>query len=217
MSDQTAWNHSRRFFVLACKTMKLKALLPSLIIASLIIGGVIYVIQEGLLLSLIQTTSETDEVHVHSDFLFYIHDTRIDLSDDIYQSSVKGVQHENFHLHDNDQNVLHRHANGLTLTEFLASIDFILTTDCLTTDRAETYCIDETNEIALYVNGEQNEDYLSYIPQEEDQILLYYGSIESPELDSYLSSITDESCIYSGTCPERGLPPPESCGITCEI
>lgn len=197
--------------------MKFKILLPGLIGASLLIGGVTYTLEKNFQWPFFGANEDTEEVHVHSDFLFYINDSRVDLSDDKYQSGINGVRHEDFHLHDNDQNVLHRHAEGLTLVEFLASLDFTLTAECLTTDVGTEYCIDDVSQLKLYVNGETVSDPFSYIPQEEDRILLYYGTPENPNLAEYLLAISNEACIYSGTCPERGLPPPESCGLTCEI
>ena len=161
--------------------------------------------------------SEKDEVHVHADFLMYILDERIDLTADKYQSSIDNILLEDFHLHDNNDEVLHRHAEGLTLVAFLQSVGFTLTNDCVTNDLGEQYCTDETNTLTLFINGQAYADVNAYIPQEEDQILVYYGDVESPALQQYLKEISTDSCIYSGTCPEKGTPPPESCGLTCEI
>lgn len=158
-----------------------------------------------------------DEVHVHSDFLLVVNDEVISLAADKYQSSAQQILHTNFHFHDNDDEVMHRHAEGLTLAAFLTSLGFTLTTDCLVTDTKETYCTDETNALTLYVNGEPFEAITSYVPEERDRVLLYYGDQDNPQLETYLNDVTDRACIYSGTCPERGLPPPESCGLTCEI
>ena len=158
-----------------------------------------------------------DKVHVHADFLVYINDKKIDLTDVKYQSSVEQILHKNVHLHDGEDKVVHRHAEGITFAEFLSSVGFTLTNDCLTTDTNENLCSNEGSVLTLYVNKQPYADITSYIPQEEDQVLLYYGAKDNPNLNQYLDSITDESCIYSGTCPERGIAPPESCGLTCEI
>lgn len=158
-----------------------------------------------------------DEVHVHADFLIYINDQKIDLTDPKYQSSAEQILHKNVHLHDDEDNVVHRHAEGITFAEFLNSVGFTLTNDCLTLDTAEAFCNNETQVLMLYVNKEPYVDISSYIPQEEDQVLLYYGTKGNPNLNQYLDSITNDSCIYSGTCPERGVAPAESCGLTCEI
>jgi len=160
---------------------------------------------------------ESEEVHVHADFLMYINDKKIDLTKDEFQSSTEDLKHEDFHLHDNEGHILHRHGHGITFVEFLESIDFILTSFCLTTNEGEKLCEDDDNILTLFVNGEKNGSPDNYVINDEDRVLLYYGLKESSDLQTYLDEVTDEACIYSGTCPERGLPPPESCGLTCEI
>lgn len=160
---------------------------------------------------------ESTEVHVHADFLFYILDEQVDLTADKYQSSEGDVKHLSFHLHDNIGHVLHRHAAGVTLADFLNSIGFELTNECITDNGGETYCTNDENVLRLYVNGEIYETPHEYITQEGDRVLLYYGDPDSSAITAYLEEVTDEACIYSGTCPERGVPPPETCGATCEI
>ncbi len=158
-----------------------------------------------------------DEVHVHSDFLFYAHGERIRFTDERYQSGGLQVLHPDMHFHDGNDWVIHRHADNLTLGDFFASLGITLASDCLTLDTSIEYCTDETNQFAVFVNNERISTPSQYINQEGDRILFYYGPPNAPELAMYLNEISDESCIYSGLCPERGLPPPESCGLTCEI
>jgi hypothetical protein len=158
-----------------------------------------------------------DEVHVHADFIIVVNDEKLNLTADEYQSSIKQVLHKNVHLHDGDDHVVHRHADGITFAEFLSSLGFTLNNECLTDDNDVKYCTDTENVLTLYVNKTPITLATEYIPQEEDQILLYYGRRDNDKLGEYLDSITDESCIYSGTCRERGTAPAESCGLTCEI
>jgi len=157
------------------------------------------------------------EVHVHADFLMYLDDKKIDLTKDEFQSSAEDLKHDDFHLHDNEGHILHRHEENITIVEFLDSINFTLTSSCLTTHEEEKFCEDTDNELTLFVNGEKYNTPEDYIINDEDRVLLYYGLKNSPNLQNYLDEVTDEACIYSGTCPERGLPPPESCGLTCDI
>lgn len=164
----------------------------------------------------VKPTAE-EEVHVHADFLMYINDERMDFTDDKYQSALNHILHEDFHFHDNNDKVIHRHADGLTLADFISSIGYTLTDDCLTTDTGAQYCKDENKTLRLYVNEVVVSDTRSYIPQEEDRILIYYGEPNNTKIPQYLSEISNDACIYSYTCPERGTPPPESCGLTCEL
>jgi hypothetical protein len=161
--------------------------------------------------------SHSDKVHVHSDFAMYINGSKVDLTDEKYQSTTYDPKHLSFHLHDEVDNMLHRHANGITLGDFMSSIGFTLTDECITTDLGEEYCAGEDEILKLYVNGEVQESVAEYITQEEDQILLYFGDGDSGIITQLIENVTDEACIYSGNCPERGDPPYESCAQTCEI
>lgn len=164
-----------------------------------------------------QDHAET-EVHVHSDFIVFLDGSELDLSDDKYMSAANQVLHDSIHIHDNDDRILHRHAENITLADFFESLGFILTDTCFTTDAGEEYCSDEDNELILLVNGERVEQPSKYINQDNDRFLLYYGDEkDQATIDTQFARITDEACIYSLTCPERGTPPPESCGLTCEI
>lgn len=162
-------------------------------------------------------TKSSDEVHVHSDFMMYLNDERVRFTDDKYQSYKDHVMMEDFHFHDGSDEVIHRHADGLTLAVFLGSLGYTFTQDCLTNDAGAIFCADDKNVLRLYVNNQIIEDVTSYIPQDSDRILVYYGTPDNPKLADYLSEITSNACIYSYTCPEKGTPPPESCGLTCEL
>ncbi len=196
-------------------TSYLYKLIPIALLAILFLVGCYYY-QEHMR-DIEETKDLSSEVHVHSDILVYIGDERLRFTDDKYQSGANQVLHKDFHFHDWEDDVIHRHADGLTLADFFSSLGFLLTNDCLTTDNERNFCSDENGELMMFVNNERVMDIVSYIPQDEDRILIYYGNPSDEDLILYLESITDRACIYSYTCPERGTPPPEACGLTCEI
>lgn len=155
--------------------------------------------------------------HIHADFLVMVNGTKVDLTLDTYQSTAEKILHPGVHLHDNKDNVIHFHARNISLLEFLSSLDITLTNECLTIND-EAHCTNDTNSLLLYVNNENyNEQIETYVPIDDDSILLYYGSPTNPDLENFKKEITDDACLYTGTCPERGTPPPEECGLTCEL
>jgi hypothetical protein len=156
-------------------------------------------------------------VHVHADFAFYIADNKVDLTAPKYQTSPQSVKHPTMHFHDNVDTMIHRHAEGITLGEFMGSLGIELTDSCVKLDTGEQYCSNAADSLILFVNGKKEAKIASYVTQEEDRILLYYGDPTSFKVSEYQNSITDEACLYSGNCPERGEPPFESCGLTCNI
>lgn len=158
-----------------------------------------------------------EEVHVHSDFIVYLDGQQYDLTADKYQTTNTHSNHAHIHLHDNVGHVIHRHEHNVTLGEFFNSLGFGLTNDCITTDTNQTFCTDETNQLLLFVNGKTEADIVEYVNKEEDELLLFYGDPEDTVIPNLLEEIPDDSCYYSGTCPERGIAPNESCGLTCEL
>ena len=162
-------------------------------------------------------TSHDGVVHVHGDFRLYIGDERIRFTDEKYQSSTAHTHHASLHFHDGNDEVIHRHADNVTFSEFFASIGLTITNDCLTLDTGVKHCTDTDNKLILFVNGTPVSDITSYIFAEKDRIFMYYGNPTNPKLPEYIASVTDIACMYSGTCPERGTPPTESCGLTCEV
>jgi hypothetical protein len=156
------------------------------------------------------------EYHVHADFHIVVNDTLVDLSGDTFQTTGQQELHKDAHLHDNNGDVKHIHNRDVTFTGFLDSLGITLTDDCVTLDNE--YCSNETNQLYMYVNDELYSSPLTqYVPVDDDRILLYYGSIDNPQLDTYLNNVPDDACFYSGTCPERGVAPDESCGLSCEL
>lgn len=160
---------------------------------------------------------ETNEYHIHTDTLMIINDEIIDKSDPKYMSSIEQILHPDAHFHDESDNIMHLHAEGISLGEFYGSLGFTLTDTCLTVPGNEPNCTNEANELLLFINSTPTTSIASYVPSDNDRLLIYYGVPDADTIPTYLEQITDESCIYSGTCPERGMPPPESCGLTCEI
>lgn len=157
------------------------------------------------------------DVHVHADFKMYIDDTPMRFTDAKYQSAEGHTLDASQHFHDDSDTVIHRHADGVTLVQFFASLGVTITDTCLILEDGIAHCTDKDNVLTLFVNNNPIPIITKYSTNEKDRILLYYGNPKNPRLPEYIASITDESCLYSHTCPERGEPPTESCGLTCDV
>ncbi len=162
-------------------------------------------------------THENSDYHVHADFHLVVDDTVVDLATPEYMSTAEKILHADVHLHDDDGSVIHYHAPDISFVEFLDSLGITLTADCLTINE-ETICVDKERQLALYVNEEIWTDPIAdYVPTDLDRILLYLGSGDEIKQREFMEQVEDRSCIFSGSCPERGIAPPESCGLTCEL
>jgi len=183
----------------------------------------------GLVYLFLQSTTESDythpiadpfdtEYHVHADFRIFVGEQQVKLTDDIFMTTSQQTVHKHAHLHDGNGEMKHIHSEDLSFASFLESLDITLTSSCLTLFDAEALCSGAEQEVLIYVNNELfTKPLTQYVPVDDDRILLYYGNAQDENIPAYLEEIPSDSCYYSGTCPERGVAPPESCGLTCEL
>ncbi|MEK7638553.1 MAG: hypothetical protein AAB388_00150 [Patescibacteria group bacterium] len=187
------------------------------LIVGLLVGGLVGSQLFGLHVPWSKETPHDDEYHIHADFLIYTNGEKVDLALDELMTTAEQELHEFAHLHDSEGEVVHMHAENITLVEFLASLGITITEECLTLRDQTSYCNDGVSTLALYVNGDKQSRITTYVPRDEDRVLLIYGATSEAGLVEYLDAIPSDACLYSGTCPERGIAPPESCGLTCDL
>ena len=110
--------------------------------------------------------------HAHASMLIMIGNRVVNFCDAKYMLKSPLV-----HFEDNNCYVIHKHATGITLVEFLKSIGVDLTTKCITIPGEEKHCSDETNTLRVVINGgEVPISELSYYElRNNDHILLNYG------------------------------------------
>lgn len=153
------------------------------------------------------------KVHEHADFKLFINNTEFSLSGDQYQSTTGNNLGEEQHLHDNNGWNIHKHLTTRTITDFLASLNITLTSECIILNDGQTYCNKEDKTLKFFVNGKSITDFITYEFNDLDRILISYGAETKEQIKIQLDSVTDLSCMYSATCPERGKPPTETCVV----
>ena len=199
-----------------------KKIIFSFILGILIGGFIINYLQDSqnesdwVTENLAEEHDHDEDVHIHADFIVFLNGEKKDFTKPEYQSTAESLRSEVVHLHDEKGDVIHIHAEGVTLKEFFTSLDYELTNNCFVTDKDESFCSEENNKLSVYVNNQVVTDVENYVIKDLDQILIYHGNNQN-ETDNLLNEISDISCMYSGSCPERGTPPPEECGLTCEL
>ena len=143
-----------------------------------------------------------NEIHIHADIAVYLNGTKIDFSTDEYQSNENIARHPFLHLHGNDSDVLHIHANDQTLASFFISLGMSLTEHCFSARDTTAYCADDG--LRMFVNDiPYTEPFGTYTPNDLDRILITTQQ-DAEKLQQELQSVTDKACIQSGSCPERG-------------
>ena len=131
--------------------------------------------------------------HIHADIAIFVEGTKMDLSKPQYQLRASSV-----HLEEDNGEVIHVHADGITIGNFLNSIGMHITAECLTLDNGKELCSKDDKTLKFFVNGEENEDYGSYVIRDIDKILISYGNEPFPSVEKQLKAVTDLAKTKSG-------------------
>ena len=110
--------------------------------------------------------------HVHASMLIMIGDRVVDFCDAKYMLRSPLV-----HFEDNNCYVIHKHATGITLVEFLKTIGVDITTTCITIPNEGKHCTDNTNTLRVVINGGEVPitELTYYELRNNDHILINYG------------------------------------------
>ncbi len=144
----------------------------------------------------------TQAYHAHFDFKLFVDGKQVDLSQDEYQAIEGHELSEHVHLHDHDGEVVHLHAPGVTLTEFLGSLKLLP---------------EAGKQVRVFANGKETPAGLAYQPRDLDRVLVVAGAGTDAQVAAWQALVSDRACIYSEKCPERGKPPYETCVGQCLI
>lgn len=191
------------------------------------------------------TAQNPDPNHTHADFAVWINGARLDFSGEQYMSGSSKAEpagehadddhkHPSLHLHDGNGYVIHRHKPGLSLLDFLHSLENPPSTSGMTFAFSEREdgasqvvyggpcppggpaCGLATAVVHVYVNGKEEPEGLHYVFQDVDHVLV--TTSEDPgEVQTQAAALTDDACLYSKTCPRRGDPPSENCVADPEV
>jgi len=135
--------------------------------------------------------------HAHADFKVFIDGKEMNFSSPEYN-----VRNVHTHLHtDNDfgGNVIHAEGRKAALGEFFASLGMSFNSTCFETWQ-EKFCNTEGKMLRFYVNGETNNAYGDYYPEDLDRILVSYGDADE-DVSEQLDSVTNIACVFSNKCP----------------
>lgn len=169
-----------------------------------------------------QPAVNPDPNHTHADFAIYLEGEKLDFSSPEYMSESEGEEtdedheahghkhHPYLHLHDGIGHVIHQHKPDLAFGEFLSSLGFTMTQQCLTLDSGVMVCPEGSKKWQMFVNGQEHPLDPEFHFKDRDKILLTYGT-SSEQIKKQLEAMTDDACLYSRTCPSRGEPPAENC------
>ncbi len=151
-----------------------------------------------------------ESTHIHADMKIYVNNEYVDLNkeeilspefgslDFWRQAKVNRFTH--LHAGENNIDVIHVHATGITLGMFIRSIGGKLEDDCLTLPLSlggDAYCDSTNKKLNVFINGDKKINYGNYIIQDLDKILITYGT---SDIQQQFDSIGNRACIQSKKC-----------------
>jgi len=129
--------------------------------------------------------------HLHADVKVYINRQAIDFSQKKYQ-----LKNSFIHFEEDIGDVIHTHATGLTVGHMLKSIGIDFSSNCIVVE-GQSYCNYNDKKLKFYVNGQQNNEFDSYVIKDLDKYLISYGSEDEADIQKQLTSITNLAPQYS--------------------
>ena len=158
-------------------------------------------------------------VHYHANWAVFIDGERLDLSADRYMEDVTRCSvdpslvepEDRVHMHENDQDVVHVHAAGVTWGHLLANLGFTLSDDLLVTD-AGSYVDDGSRSLKFILNGNEVRSIRNRRIGDLDRLLISYGAENVEEVVR-----TQYPAIQSSAESFNMLPDPASCSGQEEI
>lgn len=131
--------------------------------------------------------------HIHADIKVYILGNPLNFNSPRFQ-----VMEDLTHFENNDGEILHVHATGLTLGYFLRSLGMDLNNECITTDTGNQYCNLGKATLKVYAKNQfsnwvQIYNPADYIINDLDKILVTYGPEDDLEIMERQDSVTDKA------------------------
>ena len=147
--------------------------------------------------------------HYHANFAMYIDGERVDFSGDEFMEDVAWCwlselmfPKHRAHLHSNNQDTIHVHAEGVSWGHFFANNGVIFNDNIISLrDWEEILWVDENNKISFLLNGELIINPFNDLIKSKDQLIISYWSSQNI-WDLFVSDNAGEynSKYDPGTC-----------------
>ncbi len=122
-----------------------------------------------------ENAGELGSAHSHTGILVKIFGDSFDFSSPSYQLKNRWIHFEN-----NDGTTIHSHATGVTLGYLFESLSIGVDENCFVFPNAKEYCNTDTYSLKFFINGQQVDNIVDYVPMEDDRVLISFGD-ETPE------------------------------------
>lgn len=128
--------------------------------------------------------------HEHAALLVNLNGTKIDFAQQKYMVRSNYIHMESYNG-TLDGTTLHKHAAKVPIGEFVKSLRMDISNGCFITDENKRFCDNENSKLRFYVNGNQTNDIMGYVPNDNDRILVTYGNQSSSEIENELQELNN--------------------------
>ena len=142
--------------------------------------------------------------HYHANFAVYQWDKKIDFSDDTYMEDVSACSltgeiapKDRAHLHENNGDTIHIHADGVAWGHFFWNIGYIISSDFIKTDASEILVASEENTINFMLNGKKVSEIHNRLIRSKDRLLVAYWNYSEDELSDLFETVSQNAWEYN--------------------
>ena len=135
--------------------------------------------------------------HVHADFKVYINGEEVKIYQD---ENLEKNKFTHMHPGQDEEDVIHVHAIGITLKQFFNTLNIKLSRNCIILEDGKEFCNSKSNTLKFYINSKLSEEAPDYEIIDLDKIFISYGDESQAEITKQLSKIGNKACIQSKKC-----------------
>jgi len=168
-----------------------------------------------ILLGIRFATYSIPHTHYHANFALYINGQREEFKQAQYYEEIAACTlhgaiqpAQRAHMHDEINDVIHVHDDGVTWNQFFNNIGWTLGPNFIQNDKRTLYVEDGANKLNIVLNEQNLTDLTSManeVIKDEDRLLISFGDIDDKTLDKEFKSVAATAHHYDIT------PDPASC------
>ncbi|HWZ65263.1 MAG TPA: hypothetical protein VNX65_00525 [Patescibacteria group bacterium] len=141
-----------------------------------------------------------NEVHYHANFAVFINGKREPFSGTQYYQEVAMCGQTTspqslIHMHDNNNHVVHVHANTQTWGQFFNNLGWVLG-DTLLSDGTNVYQDGANGKLSFILNGKATRSIANEIIQDKDRLLISFGVQDSTTLQKQSDQVESDAAHF---------------------
>ncbi len=178
--------------------------------------GLLCVLVTGLIVWL---TVKPTNVHYHGNIAIFINEAKVDLNASKYMEDItqcatdpsKQRPVDRTHFHENNGDLVHVHAAGVTWGHLMANIGWSFWKDYIVDDLGKVYLNSLAWGMHFVLNGKKVSNPFNRLITSEDRLLVYYGNLSD---DAIIKTIFPK--VASTARAANKEDDPQSCGGSSE-